>query len=293
MINIDTRLIDQLNGDELAVFIHILKRIGKQNKSFPSRYTLQKETSFGRRRVADAIAGLNEKGIIETKQENKNGNFGKTIYKISTDLAGVFITAKNEEIEEKPTKNGAFDRETGNRTTVNRTTVNGQVSINKSKYYSYQEINNIKSVNTPENLEKFKEDILKRFPEYSQFDLKYYFERVNIYLQSQSKEIKDFTAYAVSFMIGDEQKKQAKKSKKGCDLTVLGCDKKLTTQQRQKHFKDLLFKVYSTRYKLSDLELFYERFCKPDSQGVLLIETSAKGLNDTLIDSFIRSLQTA
>ena len=306
MLNIDTRLLNLLNGDEIAVFLHILKRVGKNNKSFPSRYTLQKETAYGRRRISDAIKGLTDKKIIEIKQQNQKGNFGKTIYKIKTDLAGVYISAKNEEIEEKSSDNGTSDRDTGNRTTVNRTTVNrttetGQVSINQFKYYSDQEINYIKSVceekkrTPPQNdFEVFKEDIKKRFPNYHKFDLKYYYERVNLYLmQNPHKKITDFTAYVVSFMLGDQTEKKEKLSKKSSGITVFGDVTKVPKEERQERFKAHLFNNYNHRFKLDELQAFYNEFSQTDSDGVLLIEKCKTGLSNTIIDAYLKQLQTS
>lgn len=80
MINLDSRLLDKLNGDELAVFCHILKRIGKNNESFPSKNLLRQETGFGRERITSAIKGLKDKKIISTEQKKKDGKFSHVEY---------------------------------------------------------------------------------------------------------------------------------------------------------------------------------------------------------------------
>ena len=152
MINIDTRLLNLLTGSELAVFIHILKRIDKTNKSFPSRETLQKETSFGREKVANSIKGLLQKKVLKSYQtKNELGKFNKTVYIVTTDYASIYVNAKGEELIDNLT------RDTENRDTENPLTgkphlsINHNISINQikeypSSFYQVEIINNQKRV---------------------------------------------------------------------------------------------------------------------------------------------------
>jgi len=150
MINLDTRLLDLLNGAELAVFIHILKRIDKTNKSFPSRSTLQKETSFGREKLAASIKGLLEKKVLKSYQtKNELGKFNKTVYIVTTSFASIYVNAKGSELIDD------LNRDTENRDTENPLTEKPHLSINHnisikqikeypSSFYQNEIINNQK-----------------------------------------------------------------------------------------------------------------------------------------------------
>lgn len=138
MINIDTRLLDLLNGSELAVFMHILKRINKTNESFPSRRLLQEETGFGRDKLAQSIKGLLNKNILKTYQaKDEIGKFAKTIYVIKTDLASIYMPAKDEQLDTNEYK--PLTRDTENRYTETpqagkqHLSINHKLSINQYK----------------------------------------------------------------------------------------------------------------------------------------------------------------
>ena len=109
MINLDNRLLELLNGNELAVFIHIIKRVDVKKVAYPSIELLRKETGFGQARIYQAINSLIKKKILKRKQVNSKGKFTKTTYKILTDLAGVYVGVKGKEFsldsEEKPYRN--------------------------------------------------------------------------------------------------------------------------------------------------------------------------------------------
>ncbi len=143
MINIDDRLLNDLTGDELAVFCHILKRIGKTNKSWPSRNTLQKDTGYGREKIYKSITGLIKKNIITSFQaKNETGKFEQTIYTIKTQLASIYIPAKGEQLESR--KHKILNRDTENRETENPHAGKQLLSINNN--ISINNINN-KSIN--------------------------------------------------------------------------------------------------------------------------------------------------
>ncbi len=131
MVNLDTRLINSLTGDELAVFCHILKRIGKENDSWPSRALLEKETGYGRKKIAKTIKGLTDKSIISHQQKKEDGFFSKTVYTVLTNLAGVYINASGNDLE--------ISRDTPERTTVEAhaekepLSINHNISINQYK----------------------------------------------------------------------------------------------------------------------------------------------------------------
>ena len=48
MLNIDTRLLEILDGNEIAILLHISKRISKEKESFPSIELLKKRVLMNR-----------------------------------------------------------------------------------------------------------------------------------------------------------------------------------------------------------------------------------------------------
>jgi len=128
MINIHSDLLDKLKGDELAVFCQIIRHINKDNKCFPSKHTLQNLTGYGREKLAKTISNLQSLGIIKTHQSKSDGKFSKTIYTILTDKAGVYITVKNESLEDNE-KPEPINRDTAFRTTEKPSTGNQPLSI--------------------------------------------------------------------------------------------------------------------------------------------------------------------
>lgn len=127
MINLDDRLLNTLTGEEIGLFVHILKRVGAKKTSWPSRKLLKKETGYGREKLAKCIKGLIDKKIISTKQMNKGGSFGNIEYTIETRFAGVFISAQGHTFEEEQ------HRDTETRNTDIRDTETRTLSINNNK----------------------------------------------------------------------------------------------------------------------------------------------------------------
>lgn len=119
MINLHTELLDDLNGDELAIFCQIIRHIDNDKKCFPSRARLSKLTGYGREKIKKVIASLIDKKIIDAKQSKEEGKFSKTIYTILTDKAGVYVSTKDKELH----------RDTGSRSTEKPHTENQPLSI--------------------------------------------------------------------------------------------------------------------------------------------------------------------
>lgn len=95
MLNIDTRLLESdLTPNELAVLLHIAKRINVKNSSFPSVKLLQKEVKIGRDSVMKAVKSLTDKGLIEKSQmkpiKGKN-RFGSNLYTLKTPYLSVYV----------------------------------------------------------------------------------------------------------------------------------------------------------------------------------------------------------
>lgn len=83
MIKIKNEILNKLNGEELAVFCHILKRVDFENKTFLKRSDLVNDTGYSKSKVNKSIKGLVGKQVISFKQiKNNSGKFSSTIYKI-------------------------------------------------------------------------------------------------------------------------------------------------------------------------------------------------------------------
>ncbi|MCB0628887.1 MAG: helix-turn-helix domain-containing protein [Saprospiraceae bacterium] len=92
MLNIDTRLINDLSNDAFVTLCHIAKRMGKNKSCWPGMTRLKKETGFGRHRLDNAIRELVIGGYIAKQQrQSENGRFSTNEYFIKTKLIGVYI----------------------------------------------------------------------------------------------------------------------------------------------------------------------------------------------------------
>ncbi|UZS00281.1 hypothetical protein [Chondrinema litorale] len=153
MINIDDRLYDLVDNDEFWVLNMLARRINKDRKCFPSRRSLETQTKLSRERLAKALTGLKAKNLITWWQENKKGNFGKTIYKITTPFISVYVPANQYEIEidrDTDYRNTGM-RNTQNREPDNRNTQNRITEVLSNKEVLIKESINKKEVLVGEN----------------------------------------------------------------------------------------------------------------------------------------------
>ncbi len=103
MLNIDDRLLDlipQIGMDAFGILLLIASRIDRENKCFPSRETLQKESGFGRDKVDKALNKLRQAKLISSEQRFVHGRLSSNIYTIHTDYIGVFVSARGQRITE-------------------------------------------------------------------------------------------------------------------------------------------------------------------------------------------------
>lgn len=96
MINIDTRLIPQINEKELWLLIQIVRRINLERFCWPSNSRLLEDTGWHIEKLQSVKKSLVKKGIIEIELRGDKSN----IYKIKTEYLGVFVTAKGEFMEQ-------------------------------------------------------------------------------------------------------------------------------------------------------------------------------------------------
>lgn len=141
MINIDTRLLETLESDELYTICHLAKYLGRDLSCFPSKGTLQSDTGFGRKRLDKSISGLVDKGHIEKVQRKQNkGKFQSNIYTFTTEFISVFISAKGKSVTVVPKSdngesvNGGTDNgEGGNKVLSNSSEVLSSIEVLSNK----------------------------------------------------------------------------------------------------------------------------------------------------------------
>jgi len=104
MINIHHNLIREdlkiIGSDGLTVLLVIASFIGKDRSAFPKFQTIKSMSGLSKERAYKALATLQTTGYLERSQENTAGEWGKVIYRISTDKLGVWINANEFPMEE-------------------------------------------------------------------------------------------------------------------------------------------------------------------------------------------------
>lgn len=97
MLNIHDNLIKSdlriIGVDAFAVLNVIASHLGKNKTAFPGIKTMMHMTGMGRNRVYKSISILIENRFLQRVQENKKGQFGKTLYKVTTNKIKVYIPA--------------------------------------------------------------------------------------------------------------------------------------------------------------------------------------------------------
>jgi len=106
MININDKLIREdlakIGVDALAVLLCITTHFNKFRVAWPGVERLRAMTALSKERTYNAIRKLQESGYIERWQENKDGKFGKTKYRLTTDYIGIYMGVSAFEMEELP-----------------------------------------------------------------------------------------------------------------------------------------------------------------------------------------------
>lgn len=98
MINVDDRLLDQINEKELYLLMRIAQHILKnpeKKQCFPGKNRLRKLTGYGRDKLNQTIKSLNDKGIIDKEQrKSKKGEFLTNLYTVKTQYIQIYVTQK-------------------------------------------------------------------------------------------------------------------------------------------------------------------------------------------------------
>lgn len=105
MINLDDRLIKEtlpeIKPNALAVLLVVSIHLNKESGvCFPSHDRIMKLTGLGSESVYSALKVLKNAGLLVSTQsvDTKSKTFGRRLFKVNTDLIGVFVTAKNANI---------------------------------------------------------------------------------------------------------------------------------------------------------------------------------------------------
>jgi hypothetical protein len=96
MINIDTRLLSQINPDELFLLCHIVNFMNENKMCFPSNKKLIEQCKFSESKILRIKNELVTRKIISVKQRFRpDGSQTSNLYKIETEFIGVFVTGKS------------------------------------------------------------------------------------------------------------------------------------------------------------------------------------------------------
>jgi len=96
MINIDNRLLPQINPDELYLLCHIVNYMNQNKMCFPSNGKLIKDSGFSQSKILRVKNTLIDKKIMTVTQRFRpDGSQTSNLYKIETEFIGVFITGKS------------------------------------------------------------------------------------------------------------------------------------------------------------------------------------------------------
>lgn len=90
MINIDTRLLDQVDEKELWLLLHLAKRFDSQKKCFPSNAVICKDAGWSLNTLQRVKQRLVDKGILNVTPRIDSSN----IYTLQSDYLGVFVSLK-------------------------------------------------------------------------------------------------------------------------------------------------------------------------------------------------------
>lgn len=141
MINIDTRLLPQVTPDQLFLICHIVNFMNDNKMCFPSNKKLIEQSGFSESKILRVKNDLVTRNIISVKKRFRpDGSQTSNLYRIETDLIGVFVTGKNmSNLEPHPFTDedgGAFTHEGGTPLGMKGHEVLTNLSINQKEVLS-------------------------------------------------------------------------------------------------------------------------------------------------------------
>jgi hypothetical protein len=136
MINIDTRLLPQVTPDQLFLLCHIVNFMNENRMCFPSNKKLIEHSGFSESKILRVKNELVTRKIISVKQRFRpDGSQTSNLYKITTELIGVFVTGKNmSNLDTSPftdEEGGIFTHEGGTPSPMKPLEVLPNLSINQ------------------------------------------------------------------------------------------------------------------------------------------------------------------
>ena len=136
MINIDTRLLPQVTPDQLFLLCHIVNFMNENRMCFPSNKKLIEHSGFSESKILRVKNELVTRKIISGKQRFRpDGSQTSNLYKITTELIGVFVTGKNmSNLDTSPftdEEGGIFTHEGGTPSPMKPLEVLPNLSINQ------------------------------------------------------------------------------------------------------------------------------------------------------------------
>lgn len=141
MINIDTRILAQVTPDQLYLLCHIVNFMNENKMCFPSNKKLIEQSGFSESKILRVKNDLVTRNIISVKKRFRpDGSQTSNLYRIETDLIGVFVTGKNmSNLEPHPSTDedgGTFTHEGGTPLSTKGHEVLTNLSINQKEVLS-------------------------------------------------------------------------------------------------------------------------------------------------------------
>jgi hypothetical protein len=141
MINIDTRILPQVTPDQLYLLCHIVNFMNENRMCFPSNKKLIEQSGFSESKILRVKNDLVTRNIISVKKRFRpDGSQTSNLYRIETDLIGVFVTGKNmSNLEPHPFTDedgGTFTHEGGTPLGMKGHEVLTNLSINQKEVLS-------------------------------------------------------------------------------------------------------------------------------------------------------------
>ena len=172
MINIDTRILPQVTPDQLYLLCHIVNFMNENKMCFPSNKKLIEQSGFSESKILRVKNDLVTRNIISVKKRFRpDGSQTSNLYRIETDLIGVFVTGKNmSNLEPHPStdeEGGTFTHKGGTPLGMKGHEVLTNLSINHNEVLS--------SKNSKEFCQNEKDiyfDDLEEFPIFESIEIK-------------------------------------------------------------------------------------------------------------------------
>jgi len=96
MINVDDRILYQVNEGEFWLMCHIAKRMGKESFCWPSNKKLCTDTGWSLSKLQDVKKSCIKKGLIKSIERRNDAGQTSNSYSIETEYLSVYVNLKNK-----------------------------------------------------------------------------------------------------------------------------------------------------------------------------------------------------